>query len=891
MSPARLLWRQFRSNSTGLVLVSLMVTLMAGLLVAGPRYAANLADAQLGHRLQALSAEQGDVASSWQSTVSSSTIEAYENPWEPYRLAAEAIRQSQPEPLRSILQPAQFRATTSQVSRFTPPLQTGYFEVTLEAEIDPQLREHAELVAGEWPQPARLAPGEGLENVEVTVVEDVARALSWEVGQQIPAGPTVTGIHRPIDVEDSRWQHIPGGVGYTELVSSDRGVALLGSVFLSPESSGHFFPGQPESQQVDLWFGVDLGLASAVDVSVLGSQLTGLLARQYPVPSPQPSGEAGVVEIDLQSELGGALAEVAVQQRTTSSLFLVMAAGPSATGLVLLGLSARFVTHRRVPTLRLAHARGASLPQLRLLAGLEGLVLTLPAAAFGHAMGSTLVAGTERWWEWLPTLLLAGLASGLLALGAGARPPDGSRADLGPGGGRLRIAAEAVLLAVGVAALWRLSLGQRDIAWDASAGPDLLALAAPLLVAIAGCAFAMRLYPLPLRALLAAFRRGRGLVGFLGTARALRGPAGGLVPVFAVVLGTTVASLGTVLLSTVTVGLEEAAWDRNGADVNLSGPAVTDDLLTDLRSLDGVASVSRLFDTRERRRLTSADGETAVTVWVAEPSLTDVYGSATAGLPVLPEGFFNDSKPPVVVAGGSLPHAATAVLAGVGTVEVGAHWGSLPGSPARGDWILIDAGHWLALGGDVGLSRLALVDVSDGADPTAVAEAVTVTAGGGLVTTAKDQLDAARSQPVVVNLGRVVTVVSGLAVAALAGAVVVSHGMGNRERAQLARILGVLGAPPRATGAMAAWELIPVVAVSLVTGLTFGIAIAAILLTSLDFSSLTGGLGNPVMVLNGPWLGLVAAVVAAVTTAAVGVTSWSAARAGLAVVTRTGEDK
>src|SRR5690606_23045854 len=140
------------------------------------------------------------------------------------------------------------------------------------------------------------------------------------------------------------------------------------------------------------------------------------------------------------------------------------------------------------------------------------------------------------------------------------------RTDLsGRSASRWRWVLEVAVLALAAVSTWRLlDRGSRgDAATDS--GIDLLAAATPVLLALAACVLALRLCPLPLAALTATLRGRATLTPFLGAARALRDPSGGLVPALAVVLGTTIALVSAVLLSTVTRGAEVAAWESNGA--------------------------------------------------------------------------------------------------------------------------------------------------------------------------------------------------------------------------------------------------------------------------------------------------------------------------------------
>ncbi|BDZ55609.1 hypothetical protein GCM10025870_26820 [Agromyces marinus] len=107
----------------------------------------------------------------------------------------------------------------------------------------------------------------------------------------------------------------------------------------------------------------------------------------------------------------------------------------------------------------------------------------------------------------------------------------------------------------------------------------------------------LRAYPIPLTFLVGRMARRTGLVPFLGAARALRDPAAGLVPVLAVVVGTSVAVASTVVLSTLDHGIRATSEHRIGADVVIAGGPLTGDQLEAMSATDGVAALAPVYAT------------------------------------------------------------------------------------------------------------------------------------------------------------------------------------------------------------------------------------------------------------------------------------------------------
>src|SRR5699024_6428998 len=214
-----------------------------------------------------------------------------------------------------------------------------------------------------------------------------------------------------------------------------------------------------------------------------------------------------------------------------------------------------------------------------------------------------------------------------------------------------------------------------------------------------------------------------------------------------------------------------------------------------------------------------------------------------------------------------------------------AHWPTMPGSPAGGAWVLLDADRWEALGGSRGYARPGLVDLTADADARAVARDSEAITGGPGETTA-DHLERARSQRVVQELGDVLWGLAAGALVLMVGAVIVVQAMGDAERNRLVGVLRVLGSPRRTARRLAAWEVLPIVAVALVVGTGLGIASAAMLVTALDLRSLTGGLRPPELSISPARLLAVVLAVVAAAGAAIATSSVRAGRTDLARLTR-----
>lgn len=876
MTLVTLLRRQLAARPWPTLLLAVTLVIAAALAAAVPRLIDDLDDRQLAQRLASLSAIQGDVTGTWGPPMGmGSSPDAAYDPWPEYRERMAALREAQPEPLRSLLQPAQFIARYPATDSFVPPAESGYYQVTLDIVADPDLADHAELVTGRWPQAA------GTQEVsEVTVTSVAAERMGWAVGDLLSDGYRLVGIFRPKDSTDVRWEHIEFGRSYLEKTDPDRGIEFLTAVFVDPAlvGSSPLRLGAPFT--ITGWFRLDAAQVVGVDVATLAAQLTGMLVNPWIMHEPTDE-RPWTEEARLASELGGALAEVSAQQRGTRALVAVSAAGPLGVASALVVLAARLVADRRRAILALTSARGMSPRQQRGLAIAEGLLAGLPAAALGTAIAAALTPGG-------PPGPTAWLIAGLIATAPAAAlawqvtPPTG-RGDLSSRGGKARVVGEALVLLAGVAAVWRLLSGA-----TAGEGLDILGATAPFLLALAGCLVVLRAYPLPLRWLHRMLRPRRGLTGFLGSARALREPASGPIPVLAIVLGSALTLTSAVLLGTLSHATERAVWERTGSSLQVGGPRITKEDADRIREIDGVTAVARIRVGGATVRLTTPAGEAHVRVWLADRDLLDAY-AVGFDTPPVPAALFGDGDPVPAVFGGEVPDAATGTLSSLGQVRRVAHLDVLPGVLPGLGWVVVDAARWPQA--DAAPSTLALVALAPETDTTAVTAQIREVLRTARITSAADELRDLRASPTVSGLTRIFALLAATTAVLLVLAVSAAQLLGAASRRALAAVLSTLGMPRRRFRALAAWELGPVVAVALVFGLALGVGIAALLVRASHFVALTGGATAPTLAVDPLVVGGVVGGLLAAAGVSIALSAALAGRADVAHQLRIGEDR
>ena len=609
------------------------------------------------------------------------------------------------------------------------------------------------------------------------------------------------------------------------------------------------------------------------------------------------------------------------QARTLESFAL---AGLLAVGLATVVVTARLALHRRAAAQALQRARGASAADLalvRLLQTAPAALLGLPAglavawlvAPAGAALGSPL-----------PAAVLAAAAWLILPVMTWARLRDrGRRREHAPTGTR-RLTAEAGVLLLAAAGV--LALRSRGSA-GSSSGADLQLAAVPALLGLAAVVLLIRAYPLPLRLLARAARRGRGAVGPIGLSRAATEAPGHALTLLVLVTTLSTAVFGGLVSRTVSDGRRAAAVWSAGADATVIGAGRDGTAEPDLVHVPGVAHAVTLRATTSR--LTSGrDGSSwdqvriagvdAAALHAAAPGsvlaralLAAHPGAAAAGpdgrlvLPALASADFGTAAVGDVFA--SSLHNSHVSFRVVGVLDL-----SVRQDPALGPLIGTDAARTAGPGNDttaVPPRPMLVLDAAAAAVLTARdtdyaqvllygrhldaaalhVAAARVTGPTGQLLLRSEELDAAghdgllRGVQRVYAAGTAVTVL--LALLALALELLMTAG----DRGRTASRLRTLGLPTRGIAVLNALELLPMALAAAAGGVALGLATPAVLGPALTLRRFTGGPQAPPLHTDYLLTAALGAGLAALVAATVAAETWLGRRRGLGAVLRLGD--
>ncbi|MFI5618074.1 hypothetical protein [Streptomyces sp. NPDC051567] len=532
----------------------------------------------------------------------------------------------------------------------------------------PQAAAHTTLVAGRLP--GATTPG---GPVPVMLSQAVAQSLGIRLGTVLntPSGTSgtpraeVVGLYTATDETSTFWTGLPC---LTRVCQSR-------TTTVPPKSywQAAALVGAESLDQLDPWgSGAEDFWRLPVDTTVLrADQLQGD-AKKTAAYVAGPTGSAlvratGRTDLRVSSRLPALFTQAQTRQQAAAPLAAIGPAGVAGVALVVFCLAAALTGDRRAAELRLLRARGGSRGGIvRRLLG-ENLVTTLPAAALATAT-AVLLLPTPR----LAATVSAASAATLLALLAfPVRAAVLLSAPRGPAA-RRRLVGELLVLAATTAAI--LETRRRGVA-PAGAGVDPLLVAAPLLLALCGGLLLARVQPLLVGAFARTARRGTGLIGFLGLARASRGTGGkarpSVLPLVALLLAVTTAGFGATVLASVDATRLQVARQTVGGDARITvatGAPVPEPLTKAAAALPGVRRALTVW-TDDDATLVGVSGRSArVTVVVAEPrAYAELARTAGRGLfdPALLTGDVPGGDAPV-------PALVSADLAG-GTSGDGTH--------------------------------------------------------------------------------------------------------------------------------------------------------------------------------------------------------------------------
>ncbi|WP_136708542.1 FtsX-like permease family protein [Agromyces sp. H66] len=906
LSTPGLLLRQFASGPGASIALALLVVAGAFLATAVPRAVAALHTAALAEQTAAMPGAELDLTAAAIArpaigpSVGGTTLDAeVDAVWGAQEEILRDIRAGMPEPLRGVAGDPLVALTMGPARAVVPGASPGSPVYRVLPGFDPRLREHVRLTSGDWPAPVEgQVPG---APVEIVLAEPVAERMAWALGEDrfvdlrgVDQAVRLAGTFAPIDAADGFWTHVttalrPGVV--------DNGLAppeITAVAFVDPASWSAFRDvNLPVMMQA--WFPTRTEHLTADRVEVLRAQLGEFSSTVQRLGSGERDGYIDEVgEVAFISGLGAVLGEASLAAAASDAVIATVASGPIGVMIAVLVLGARVVFERRRTGLELAAARGASPGQLRGILALEGAAIGLPAAVAGGIVGTAAVPADAGPGGWLLAAAFAVTPALLLVSSAPALSPlRRARADLGAGSGiRFRWIAELLVALVAAAAV--VLLLQRGLATSAArTGVDPLLAAVPLLLSLVACVIVLRLYPVPLASLVRKMSARPGLVPFLGSARALRDPSAGLVPVLAVVVGVSVAVFSSVLLGTVRAGIETSAAARVGADAAISGAPLTRAQLDEFRAVPGVAAIAPVYSTRPSQ--VSIDGrQRSTTLIVVDVDEMRLVQSGRADATPLPETLgepIGEDGVPVLLSGhvdALIGDASSVELAGEAVRIEGVVDGTTAYSP-RSNWVLLDVANAEPFT-DTLVPRTVLVRFEPGADAAAVTGDLASIAGDGTtVVTPADLTAELAGRPTAQGLVVALIAAIGLTSLLTALAIVLTLVVGRPARDRLLPLLSTLGLARRGERALVAWEIGPVATVAVVVGAALGAGLPFVVLQGIDLGAFTGG-DQPAVAYD-PWL--IAAVLAGavlVTAAAAGVASRVGDRANAARAMRAEEE-
>jgi putative ABC transport system permease protein len=715
--------------------------------------------------------------------------------------------------------------------------------------IDPIWESRVRFVDGAAPKPWAGSddPRAGGERppIEVAISADAAELLSASVGDVFDYGPAplqIAGVYRPTDAEDPYWQHA-FTLGTARLTSATETSPeqVVAAAYVATESA----PSLRDTLQfatLSVFMPVDPDRLDYADAALVATQARASLGAGTTL----ASGE----NVRLVSRLPDVVDEVRERVTALTSLLALSASGPLGVAFAVFGLGARSVIDRRRATLALAGARGASGTQVRGAMLLEGVLLAAPGAAL--ALGAAALLLPSRVGAEAIVLPLA-VAVAVPLLFAGTASPKALRATRSDLTVRSRSGVRWVLEAavVGLAALSVFLLLRRGlIESSAAVGVDPLLVAAPLLLAAAACIAVLRVYPIPLLALQRILQRGRGAVGPLGAASAVRDPAFGFAAALALVVGVAVAVFSSVMTTTVATALATTAREEVGADIRVSAYDLGEDVVAAAAAVPGVVDLTAvgiaerviIGDQINGSQVTVVFADTA-TLRVLQPSIPAALDEAVDGvIPFVASSRIEDREI-------DEPTRLNGVDA---AVVARAPQDALPGIDRP--WLLVDASFVPDLiPAGISTSYL-LADVDPDADVAEVADAV----ADAVIATQRDifqddvevmdaatQLAAARAAPLASGLERALLLALLISAGLCVVTVLLASVSAAAHRNRTVGVLRTLGMSTRQSGGLAAWETGPVALTAAVAGLGLGIALPWIVTATLDLRPFVGGIDAP----------------------------------------------
>jgi putative ABC transport system permease protein len=931
---AGFLLRRLRAESGVVALLVVLVAVTSFLFAAAPRLFNLVADAALVDQLRAAGVADRDIQ-----LTSTAVPPNGADPLGQIDLTGEQFHQAFPSSIGSLIGAQHYSITSPRFTIPEPPRYRTYVSLLYQDGLEDAIR----LVAGRLPaangEPLPLATLDfGNEppplpttppRIEIAISEATAAEIGADIGttmgatldgadpilrsfviRRIDAEFKVVGIFAIVDPEADIWyadRHLQrpdiGGslefpIAYAtglvapeavhDLTTSSLPFRLAWRFYLAPEriDVGQLDTVIPELERIqsvsaDNTFGGFLGFPLAMR--------TGLL-----------------------SIIGGYLAE-----RSASEAVLTVAGiGPFSLAVGAIAMVAILLVARRRSSLELARGRGAS--GLLILASQlwEATILAGGAALVGLLVAVWIVPGRSAQlsvWVALATGAAATLAMEFATLPAirrrigGAGREDAAVLPTSP----RRLVLE--FTAVGLAVAGVLLLQQRGLVIGTGRVGEIVRLdpflaAVPVLAGAAMGIVAMRLYPLPIRALGWLAARRRDLVPVLGLRSVGRHSAAANLPLLVLMLTAAFGAFASVVLSSVDRGQVQSAWAEVGADYRVELAGGNEGGARDLAAVPGVRAVAAAY---LDQAATFADQPAQRSQVVLDAVDLDAYTAVVAGSPIdlsWPSGFNTpqdgtqpgspESPIPAIVSE-QVPSGSGPLSPGDPfTVEVGIHRlsfvvvdrrASFPGIRPDAAFVVVSLETLQRAQTEAPLLP-SVIFVSGPAD---IADALTTVAsdnGSSAVLSRFDRYASLRQAPLIAM------VTSGFRIALLVAvfyagfAIVGALTLTAARRGQDLAFLRTLGLSAGQATGLTVLEQGPPVVLALIPGVALGIWIAVLLATGLGLSAFIGAEGTLTIDVNWAEIALVGGALVMMVTIAGIASTWLARRAQAIDALRLGGD-
>lgn len=870
-STARLLAGHLRAGLRSSILVALLVAITVFVTALVPRAFAEVATAELGHQLAQENPARLDLSGegrigmpppplSGEPTVDSilgPTGEVIDN-----------LPSTLPRPLADGAGESVWLVKSSSGGGSIEGVDE--FVLALRLAIDLTWSERIRYVDGAAPAPWVVDPDSPFEEnpIEIGISQKAAIEMGVEVGDilQYSSGPLlIAGIYEPVDETASYWSHAYDLDQPALIRETGKPLKIQATVFVAPETVIDLQ--EPFAMGILVaWIPLDPHAYSFADLHTLGTQARNLVATPVPLP------DFGA--LNLESSFNDVLDKTEASVAAISALIALSASGLLGVLVATYALSIQALIRQRRSALNLASARGASNGQLRGVMVLEAALISLPGAAIAIGVAAALVPERVAIEGWIAPVVLAVIPVVLAAVLVSPGSLREARQDIAVRSrSRLRWVLEASVAGAAVIAL--VLLQRRGLVASSDVvGIDPLLAATPVLLAASIGLLALRLYPIPLRAVRRMVRRRAAPVAEVGSARAVREPAIGAIATLALVIGVSIVVFSTIMIGTIGTSLQHAAEDFVGADVQVNAHDLPDTLVEEIRALPGVSGAVALAY-RANVVLTDEAGDTRIGVLLADP---DDLAAVRPDLPAL--GAATDTPLPMLVSEslderlqGTRISLVDSPAAPVGVISDT----SIPGMLER--WVIVDR----AAAAELGLSGQAptrmLIDLAD--DGTAGADTVdAITAavlgaqpdqfvGSVRIVDVNSELGKTRSAPITAGLEAALVIVTTATLLLTMLVVALAAAASAVSRNRVVGVLRILGMNPRQVRALVAWEFGPVAVASLLVGTALGIALPFLVTAVLDLRGFFGGYELPTPTLNPAWIAIAVGVYALAVVAAV----------------------